>query len=967
MQRYGDRSGGLTDVDDVFADPAFAPLKAAGAAFAVVLPGPRRIVWANAAAMSHWHAGDADALGRALFGSDDRPSGWLDAMTRGAVPGRPPRLARAGLARGFLMRAETALTRTWTAADGTLLLGFAVPLAAREVPSGDWRHPAPTAPEAPQASEAEPAAVSPAVEGGLGEGDLPEAVPSLARRSQLAILRDRLNHAVDGAASLRLLWRTDAADTVTQVDADTFARLGSPVRFGAAPFPDVVASFDPVAAERLRAALAARTTWTGITLALPVGDGAATAPMALSASPILGANRVFTGFRGFGTVDLTRLDLVPPVAVRRDEAPPRPRDDEATAPSDPAPTAAEVPADADLPSELPAPQDAAAEVEGPDAPEAPGPVLSTPVPSPDNVVHLRSFQASSSVRFLPAPAAADDAAAETVPPEGIDGAEEAPAAQSDALAFLALGEALRARIDARPRDAEESVLLEAPAAPAEAVHLPAPPEDDAAETGPAAPTLSLDLLPMGLLVMAGRSPVFANAAAAARLGYASPGDVLRAGEALMAPEEVGEAGGSTFRGGHGDAVATAARSRPIAWEGAEATLWILDEPEAAAPAPPAIPPAPAPEAETHAGDLLDRVDDAVALLDADGRIRRLNRRGEGWFGRPGAEDARGQSFTEMLAPESRPAALGLLGEVRNQRDGVGAPPLRRDVLARTGEGAAVPMLLTLGRLGTAGFYATLRDVTALKRAETERARTEHDRAGDAGRLAGLLDKVNHEIRTPLSAILGFAEVMMDERFGPLGNARYRDYLKDIHASGTQVVALVGDLLDLSRIEAGQLDLDVAAVDVNRIVAETVAQMQPEAHRERVIMRTSLAGRVPSVLADERSARQIVKNLLSNAVKFNEPGGQVIVSTALSDVGTVLLRVRDTGVGMTDEEIAAALEPFGGTSAARPADGNGLGLPLTRALVGANGASMAIRSRPHEGTLVEVAFTSAGADETRLPA
>ncbi len=172
-------------------------------------------------------------------------------------------------------------------------------------------------------------------------------------------------------------------------------------------------------------------------------------------------------------------------------------------------------------------------------------------------------------------------------------------------------------------------------------------------------------------------------------------------------------------------------------------------------------------------------------------------------------------------------------------------------------------------------------------------------------------------------------------------------------------------------EAGQLDLAVEALDVNRIVAETVTQMQPEAHRERVIMRTSLGGRIPAVLADERSARQIVRNLLSNAVKFNEPGGQVIISTALSESGTVLLRVRDTGVGMTDDEIAAALEPFGGGLPSQAANGNGsgngLGLPLTRALVGVNGASMAISSRPREGTLVEVAFASAGSVHERRPA
>ena len=123
---------------------------------------------------------------------------------------------------------------------------------------------------------------------------------------------------------------------------------------------------------------------------------------------------------------------------------------------------------------------------------------------------------------------------------------------------------------------------------------------------------------------------------------------------------------------------------------------------------------------------------------------------------------------------------------------------------------------------------------------------------------------------------------MDERFGPIGNERYKDYLTDIHASGAHVMSLVNDLLDLSKIEAGKLELNFAAVDANRVVTECVSLMQPQANREKVITRLALAANLPPILADERSLRQIVLNLLANAVRYNEPGGQVIVSTALSD-------------------------------------------------------------------------------------
>jgi signal transduction histidine kinase len=218
-----------------------------------------------------------------------------------------------------------------------------------------------------------------------------------------------------------------------------------------------------------------------------------------------------------------------------------------------------------------------------------------------------------------------------------------------------------------------------------------------------------------------------------------------------------------------------------------------------------------------------------------------------------------------------------------------------------------------------------------------------------------LARVSHEIRTPLNAILGFAEVILEERFGPLGNERYRSYLKDIHASGSLVASLVNDILDLSKIEAGKMDLDFAAVDANRIIAECVSIMQPQASRERVVVRLALSPHLPEIFADERSLRQIALNLLSNAVKFNQPGGQVIVATALTDAGHAVLRIRDTGVGMSEDEVLVAMEPFRQLATARKRSGTGLGLPLTKALVEANHAFFAITSTRDKGTLVEVTF------------
>src|SRR6478736_314625 len=140
-------------------------------------------------------------------------------------------------------------------------------------------------------------------------------------------------------------------------------------------------------------------------------------------------------------------------------------------------------------------------------------------------------------------------------------------------------------------------------------------------------------------------------------------------------------------------------------------------------------------------------------------------------------------------------------------------------------------------------------------------------------------KISHEIRTPLNAIIGFSEVMMAERFGPLGSERYREYLKDIHASGGHLLSLINDLLDLSKIEAGRLELAFTTVSLNDLTQQCVAIMQPQANRDRIVIRTSLPPSLPQVVADARSVRQIVLNLLSNSIKFTDAGGQVIVSTA----------------------------------------------------------------------------------------
>jgi signal transduction histidine kinase len=219
-----------------------------------------------------------------------------------------------------------------------------------------------------------------------------------------------------------------------------------------------------------------------------------------------------------------------------------------------------------------------------------------------------------------------------------------------------------------------------------------------------------------------------------------------------------------------------------------------------------------------------------------------------------------------------------------------------------------------------------------------------------------LAKVSHEVRTPLNSILGFTELMLEERLGAIGNARYKGYLEDIHQSGLYALSLLDDLLDISKIDAGKFDLDFTAVDLPELVEACVNSLQPLAKRERILLRTSLAPNLPAVIADRRRLKQILLNLLSNAIKFTKAGGQVIISARLIDDGDLRLRVHDNGVGMTRDEIAFAMQPFRQLDTSpRKQTGTGLGLPVTKALVEANRALLLIASESGAGTSADVIF------------
>jgi len=497
----------------------------------------------------------------------------------------------------------------------------------------------------------------------------------------------------------------------------------------------------------------------------------------------------------------------------------------------------------------------------------------------------------------------------------------------------------------------------------------APPASPASETPKAVRDAQesrpiFDRLPVGILIYRLNNLIYANRAFLEWTGYSTLGALSEAGgldslfiEDKRASSPKRKRSGSktlTIATINGKQKPVEGRLSSVVWNGENALLLVIDTHVARVAGNEPSTDADLRRENSELKAILDTATDGVLVLDHAGHVLSANRSAEALFGYETAEFD-GLSMEDLLVPESRRAVLDHLDRLAQ---GGGTLDAGYEVIGRVGQGGLVPLHITMGRIENGEkICAVLRDITAWKRSEEEliNARREAEKASTAK--SEFLAKISHEIRTPLNAIIGFSEVMMDERFGPIGSERYRQYLKDIHASGGHLISLLNDLLDLSKIEAGKLELTFVSVNLNDLVQQCVAIMQQQANRERVIIRTALPASLPQIIADARSMRQIVLNLLSNSIKFTGAGGQVIISTALTDHQEVVLRVRDTGAGMSEKELQRALEPFRQVATVTHwgSIGTGLGLPITKALAEANHARFRITSQVDDGTLVELAF------------
>ena len=282
-------------------------------------------------------------------------------------------------------------------------------------------------------------------------------------------------------------------------------------------------------------------------------------------------------------------------------------------------------------------------------------------------------------------------------------------------------------------------------------------------------------------------------------------------------------------------------------------------------------------------------------------------------------------------------------------------------LARLKPAALVTGFLVVDRgrylgVGTVtGLMARSAEQTDLRARQLEEARRQAEQAIRAK--TAFLANMSHEIRTPLTAMMGFAELLEQEVAGPHAIPLYRDYARDIAESGRHLMELINDLLDLSKADADRLELVDGTVDVVRVAIGTARLLAERAGRHGVRIVTAVPTDLPPLRADERKLRQMLLNLLSNAVKFTLTDGVVTLGARVADGGSLWLSVHDTGIGMTGEDLAKALEPWGqiDSALARSQIGTGLGLPLTKRLIELHGGCLDVVSRRDEGTTMSLVF------------
>jgi len=381
-------------------------------------------------------------------------------------------------------------------------------------------------------------------------------------------------------------------------------------------------------------------------------------------------------------------------------------------------------------------------------------------------------------------------------------------------------------------------------------------------------------------------------------------------------------------------------------------------------------------AETRLRDAIESVSEAFVLWDRNERLVLCNQNYRSFFQleasllKPGAR----RDEVERTARSAVRAEMRIPGESKDVReaelvDGRWVQICER----RTAEGGVVVTAADITavkaqeqarrlneealRKAVANLEKSQAELSDLARKyEAEKVRAEAANQAKSEFLANM----SHELRTPLNAINGFSEIMLTEMFGTLGDSRYRDYAQDILNSGQHLLALINDIMDMSKIEAGKMKLNFEEVALDEVVEDAARIVRHRAEAAGLALSLD-APRLPPIEADQRAVKQVLLNLLSNAVKFTPRGGDVTVLVDCVEDEMVRVRVRDTGIGIASEDLARLGRPFEQIESqqAKTQQGTGLGLALSKALVELHGGELAIESTPGKGTTVSFSLPLRG--------
>lgn len=346
----------------------------------------------------------------------------------------------------------------------------------------------------------------------------------------------------------------------------------------------------------------------------------------------------------------------------------------------------------------------------------------------------------------------------------------------------------------------------------------------------------------------------------------------------------------------------------------------------------------------------------IVVTDQNSRIVRVNNsfvRTYGWS----RDELINADITGLVTPDERQMAR------QNHRELIktGARSTGEIKIIRK-DGSIANVLFTTATLELSQKrrfqVTTVMDITLRKQME-QSLRMAKEQADSANRAKStFLANMSHELRTPLNAIIGFSEMILKETFGPMGHDKYKEYLSDVHNSARHLLEIINEVLDMSKIEAGRIELDEDEVDIGDLIKSVTRMMASRAFGSNVQLKTEVQESLPYLYADQRLVRQVLINLVTNAVKFSPSGGNVTISAHMLEDGRTQIVIADEGIGIPKDKIKQAMEPFGQVSEQAESTqfhGTGLGLPLAKSMVEIHDGTLRLESDVGRGTTVFVVF------------